>query len=84
MTVGQAGLQMVDPDEGEAPPLLARTSKVQVPEEIARFVGLAPEQRRLLMHVHELLGDIAFGTVVLVMQDGKVIQIETSEKIRLR
>ena len=39
---------------------------------------------QLLMHVHELLGDIPFGTVVLVMQDGKVIQIETSEKIRLR
>ncbi|HVD71240.1 MAG TPA: YezD family protein [Actinomycetota bacterium] len=36
------------------------------------------------MHVHELLSDIPYGTVVLVMQDGKVIQIETSEKIRLR
>ena len=56
----------------------------QMPEEVLRFAGLAPEQRRLLMHVHELLGDIPFGTVVLVMQDGKVIQIETSEKIRLR
>ncbi len=36
------------------------------------------------MHVNELLDDISFGTVVIVMQDGKVIQIETSEKIRLR
>ena len=32
----------------------------------------------------ELLDEIAFGTVVIVLQDGKVIQIETSEKIRLR
>jgi predicted Kef-type K+ transport protein len=31
-----------------------------------------------------LLDEIAFGTVVIVLQDGKVIQIETSEKIRLR
>ena len=42
------------------------------------------EQRQLLLHVHELLGGIAYGTVVLVLQDGKVIQVETSEKIRLR
>jgi hypothetical protein len=35
------------------------------------------------MHVHELLEEIAFGNVVIVMQDGKVVQIETSEKIRL-
>ncbi len=75
---------MVDPDDGEVPPLTSGTAKVQVPEEVLRFAGLLPEQRRLLMHVHELLGDIPFGTVVLVMQDGKVIQIETSEKIRLR
>ena len=32
----------------------------------------------------DLLGEIAYGTVVMVLQDGKVIQIETSEKIRLR
>ena len=29
-------------------------------------------------------GGIAYGTVVLVLQDGKVIQVETSEKIRLK
>ncbi|HEX7246690.1 MAG TPA: YezD family protein [Actinomycetota bacterium] len=42
------------------------------------------EQRALLLHVQELLGGIAYGTVVLVLQDGKVIQVETSEKIRLK
>ncbi len=30
------------------------------------------------------LDEIAYGTVVMVLQDGRVIQIETSEKIRLR
>jgi hypothetical protein len=34
--------------------------------------------------VYDLLGGISFGTVVLVLQDGKVIQVETSEKIRLQ
>ena len=31
----------------------------------------------------ELLDEIDFGNVVIVMQDGKVTQIETSEKMRL-
>jgi hypothetical protein len=53
-------------------------------EEVVRYAGLDPERRELLLHVHELLEEIAFGTVVIVLQDGKVIQIETSEKIRLR
>jgi hypothetical protein len=34
--------------------------------------------------IREALGDIRFGTVTLVVQDGKVIQIDKSEKIRLK
>lgn len=55
-----------------------------VPIEVASFAALPEEQRKLLMHVSELLGEIAFGNVIIVLQDAKVIQIETSEKIRLR
>ena len=55
-----------------------------VPAEVAPFAALPEEQRKLLMHVSELLGEIAYGNVMIVLQDGKVIQIETSEKIRLR
>ena len=32
----------------------------------------------------EVLRRINFGTVVLVVQDGKVVQIEMAEKFRLR
>jgi hypothetical protein len=56
----------------------------EVPDDIVRYAGLDPARRALLLHVDELLEEIAFGTVVIVLQDGKVIQIETSEKIRLR
>ena len=56
----------------------------EVPAEVLRFAALPREQRQLLMHVHDLLGGIAYGTVVLVLQDGTVIQVETSEKIRLK
>jgi len=56
----------------------------EVPPEVLRYASLPPSRRQLLMHVDELLNEIAYGTVVIVLQDGKVIQIETSEKIRLR
>jgi hypothetical protein len=57
---------------------------VEVPSDVLRYASLDPARRALLLHVDELLDEIAFGTVVIVVQDGTVIQIETSEKIRLR
>lgn len=57
---------------------------VEVASDIARYAALDPARRALLLHVDELLDEIAFGHVVIVLQDGRVIQIETSEKIRLR
>jgi hypothetical protein len=47
------------------------------------FMALPEARQALLLHVSGLLDEIAFGNVVIVMQDGSVIQIETSEKIRL-
>ena len=55
-----------------------------IPTDVVPFAAMSAERRALLLHVHDLLGGIAYGTVVLVMQDGKVIQVETSEKIRLK
>ena len=34
--------------------------------------------------IRESLRDIRFGTVTLVIQDGRVIQIDKNEKIRLK
>jgi hypothetical protein len=56
----------------------------ELPEEIIRYAGLDPDRRELMLHVHDLLEQIAFGSVVIVVQDGKVVQVETSEKIRLK
>ena len=38
----------------------------------------------VVARVRESLRAIRFGTVLIVVQDGKVVQIETAEKIRLR
>jgi hypothetical protein len=38
----------------------------------------------VLLKVAEILKRLQFGTVLLVVQDGKVVQIEMAEKFRLR
>lgn len=42
-----------------------------------------PWSRDLERLVREALTTIRFGTVTLVVQDGRVIQVDKSEKIRL-
>jgi hypothetical protein len=44
----------------------------------------SPEEREILVRVMDVLRRIRFGTIILVVQDGKVVQIEMAEKFRLR
>lgn len=37
-----------------------------------------------LTEVRKLVGDIKYGSVTLVVQDGVVVQIERQEKIRIK
>jgi hypothetical protein len=48
------------------------------------LAALTPEEQRVLVRVAEIIRKINYGTVVLVIQDGKVVQIEMAEKFRLR
>jgi hypothetical protein len=45
---------------------------------------LTDEERAVLVKVAAIVRRIRFGTVVLVIQDEKVVQIEMAEKFRLR
>jgi hypothetical protein len=54
-----------------------------LPEPVVRFAGLSTEQQTLLLKVHDLITSIPFGTIELVLHDGAVVQMETSEKFRL-
>ena len=45
---------------------------------------LSDEERAVLVKVSEIVRKIQYGTVVLVIQDSKVVQIEMAEKFRLR
>ena len=49
-----------------------------------RFAELPEETQAILLKVAEILKGIDFGTVLLVVQDSKVVQIEMAEKFRLR
>jgi hypothetical protein len=55
----------------------------EIPIEVLSFATLSAERRELLLRVSDLLDQIAFGTVVLVLHESAVTQIEASEKIRL-
>jgi hypothetical protein len=62
---------------GEIPPASQEGSPGRVSE-------LTPDELDVIARVRESLRAIRFGTVLIVVQDGKVVQIETAEKIRLR
>jgi hypothetical protein len=55
----------------------------QADEQLAGL-ALTDEEKLVLAKVADILRKIQFGTVVLVVQDGKVVQVEMAEKFRLR
>jgi hypothetical protein len=54
------------------------------PPTMEQLAALTESEREVLVKVAEIVHKIQFGTVVLVIQDGKVVQIEMAEKFRLR
>ena len=60
------------------------TTKPTTHDEPIDGADLTDEERRVLANVAGILRKIKYGTVVLVVQDGKVVQIEMAEKFRLR
>ena len=51
---------------------------------VKQLAALSPEEREVLLKVVDILRRLQFGTILLVVQDGKVVQIEMAEKFRLR
>ncbi len=75
----------------EAAAAAGRTAPDEAPSNTERneagaadWSRLSVEERAVLLKVAEILQRIQFGTVVLSVQDGKVVQIEMAEKFRLR
>ena len=66
---------------GAAPPHGGFTGEGQQAVDAPPLRG---DERLVLAKVADILRRISYGTVVLVVQDGKVVQIEMAEKFRLR
>jgi len=62
---------------------MVEASKSAADEHLSEL-ALADEEKLVLAKVADILRKIQFGTVVLVVQDGKVVQVEMAEKFRLR
>jgi hypothetical protein len=45
---------------------------------------VSDEEQQVLLQVVQILRRVKYGTILLVVQDGKVVQIEMAEKFRLR
>jgi hypothetical protein len=54
------------------------------PNASEKLAALTDEERAVLAKVSDIVRKIQYGTVVLVIQDSKVVQIEMAEKFRLR
>ncbi|KIL49658.1 YezD family protein [Jeotgalibacillus soli] len=44
----------------------------------------APEWEEVVEHLEEMIKTVKFGSITLIVQDGKVVQIEKNEKVRLQ
>jgi|1185.fasta_scaffold16183_2 hypothetical protein len=86
-------LAFVDPGDDRMPAarrepgrrsIAGMTDATEPAEPTLDGLDLSDEERIVLARVAEVLRRINFGTVVLVVQDGKVVQIEMAEKFRLR
>ena len=76
-TTAEAGTSAVTPAPTSSAPAAG-------PSPEAQLAALSDEERAVLAKVAEIVRKIQFGTVVLVIQDAKVVQIEMAEKFRLR
>jgi hypothetical protein len=47
-------------------------------------MGDVQQWQEITRQIYELLGTMKFGSITLVVQDGKVVQIEKNEKIRIK
>ncbi len=55
----------------------------ELPTDVIRFAGLTVEEQEILLKIHDMMQTIPYGTIELVLHQGAVVQIETSEKFRI-
>ena len=79
---GRPRMQGVDQEQGAGDAAAAAADDDG--QQALDALALSDDERHVLAKVADILRRINYGTVVLVVQDGKVVQIEMAEKFRLR
>lgn len=62
----------------------APTANDTAPAPIGTAEDVRDRDREALERVAALLRELRYGTILLVVHDGEVVQIEAAQKIRLR
>jgi hypothetical protein len=61
------------------------TDKVNIAFLKGGRINLKPDEREeIFKHLEKMLETLHYGSITLVVQDGKIIQIEKNEKVRLQ
>ncbi|MGG0185296.1 YezD family protein [Bacillus rhizoplanae] len=47
-------------------------------------MGVRGQFEEVASQIQSMLADMKYGSITIVVQDGKVIQLEKSEKVRLK
>jgi len=62
------------------PKTATKEANGELPDELT----LTAEEKEILIRVIGIIRRVRYGAVALVIHDGKVMQVETEEKFRLR
>lgn len=55
-----------------------------MPEKPKGFEVVKKEQKEEIKRIEELISNIRFGSLLIHVEDGKIIQVDKNEKIRFR
>lgn len=70
------------PGPNSAQQIVSRTVAESRAEDAAA-AATAAESDRVLREVRRVLGTLRYGSLTLIVQDGQVVQFETTSKVRL-
>ena len=84
MSANRPAGEAPEPPSLDAPASRSEPPSLDAPASRSEPVTLTADELEVIRRVRDSLRSIRFGTVLIVVQDGKVVQIEKAERIRLR
>ena len=70
------------PSTTTRPPVFTASRPAAQPDATTASIGGA-ETDAVLREIRRILGTIRFGSIALIVQDGRIVQVDTTSKLRL-